>query len=88
LTTERGGIFTPEEAADFYRASLLDVAELSFQALAQLNQAAQANPHIDDPDRYDFVVSCSPEEDQKILETIFNENGPWLQPILYIQRSW
>ncbi len=84
LTTEKGGIFTPEEAADFYRASLLDVAELSFQALAQLNQIAQANPNGGDPDRYDFVVSCSPEADQKILTNMFNENGPWLQPILYI----
>lgn len=84
LTTVRGGIFTPEEAADFYRATLLDVAELGFRALAELNQAAQASANGDVPDRYDFVVSCSPEADQAILEALFTENGPWPAPMLFI----
>lgn len=84
LTVARGGIFTPEEAADFYRASLLDVAELGFQALAELNQVARAGANGDTPDRYDFVVSCSPEADQAILEALFAENGPWPAPMLFI----
>ena len=84
LTQERGGILTPEEAADFYRASLLDVAEIGFQALQELNQAAQASANGGVPDRYDFVVSCSPEADQAILKDLFAENGPWPAPIMFI----
>jgi len=84
LTEARGGILTPEEAADFYRASLLDVAELGFQALAELNQAAASTANGDEPDRYDFVVSCSPQADQELLEAFFAENGPWPAPISFI----
>jgi glycosyltransferase A (GT-A) superfamily protein (DUF2064 family) len=84
LTSARGGIFTPEEAADFYRATLLDVTELGFLALAELNRAAQASANGDTPDRYDFVVSCSPAADQPVLEALFAENGPWPAPILFI----
>ncbi|WP_303720131.1 hypothetical protein [Malonomonas rubra] len=35
LTTEHGGIFTPEEAAELYRAVMLDTAEVGFRALEQ-----------------------------------------------------
>lgn len=84
LTKDRGGIFTPEEAADFYRATLLDVTEIGFQALAELNQAARENTNGNDQDSYDFVVSCSPVSDQAILEDLFAENGPWPAPMLII----
>jgi len=84
LTEARGGILSPEEAVDFYRASLLDVAELSFQALAELNEAAISNANGNAPDRYDFIVSSSPHSDQQILETLFSENGPWPAPITFI----
>jgi hypothetical protein len=84
LTQSRGGIFTPEEAASFYRASLLDVAELGFLALTELNQAARSSVNGNTPDQYDFVVSCSPESDRGILEALFAENGLWPAPILFI----
>jgi glycosyltransferase A (GT-A) superfamily protein (DUF2064 family) len=84
LTRTRGGIFSPEEAADFYRAMLLDVAEIGFRALAELNQAEQAGADGGSPDRYDFVVSCSPETDHPRLEALFAENGPWPAPIRFI----
>jgi len=84
LTEARGGIFTPEKAADFYCATLLDVAEIGFRALAELNQAAQASANGSSPDQYDFVVSCSPEADQPRLEALFAENGPWPAPIQFI----
>ncbi len=84
LTTARGGIFTPEQAAEFYRATLLDVAELAFLALAELNQAAQGAADGSAPDQYDFVVSCSPEADRARMEQLFAENGPWPAPISYI----
>jgi len=82
LTQARGGILTPAEAADFYRASLLDVAEIGFQALAELNEQASSNGQS--PDWYDFVVSCSPETDQPVLEELFAQNGPWPAPITFI----
>jgi uncharacterized protein len=84
LTEARGGIFTPEQAADFYRASLLDVAELAFQALGELNGSTQAAANGSGPDQYDFMVSCSPEADRSRLEAMFAENGPWPAPIHYI----
>ena len=84
LTETRGGILSSEEAVDFYRASLLDVTELSFLALAELNEAAHSSANGHAPDRYDFIVSCSPQSDQQILETLFSENGPWPAPITFI----
>lgn len=79
LTTVRGGIFTPQEAADFYRASLLDVVELAFQALTELNASREP-----EPDQYDFVVSCPLESDQVDLQELFAQNGPWPAPIYFI----
>jgi len=84
LTQARGGIFTPEQAADFYCASLLDVAEMAFQALGELNQAAQTDANGSGPDQYDFVVSCSPESDLPRLEALFAENGPWPAAIQFV----
>ena len=84
LTEARGGILTPEEAADFYRATMLDVAEIGFEALVQLNRLAQeANGH-GEPDTYDFVVCSSPEEERPRLQKILDEAGPWPLPIHYI----
>jgi hypothetical protein len=84
LTEGRGGILTPEEAADFYRASLLDVAELGFKALAELKQAAQTGVNGNEPEKYDFIVSCPTQADQTILEALFSENKPWPAPIRFI----
>lgn len=83
LTIARGGLFTPEEAADFYRASLLDVAAIGFKALAELHHAAQADTN-GNLDRYDFVVSCPSQADRAILETLFAENAPWPAEIQFI----
>lgn len=84
LTEARGGLLTPEEAALFYRSSLLDVAELGFRALSELNEAAKSSSNGNAPDQYDFVVSCSPESERKNLEILFDEDGPWPQPIIFI----
>lgn len=84
LTEARGGILTPEEAADFYRATLLDVAELSFQGLTELNEAAHSNANGNAPDQYDFVVSYPPQSDQFRLEALFDQMGSWPAPITFI----
>jgi len=83
LTKARGGIFTDQEAADFYQAMLLDVADIGFRALAELN-----NGNVSDgkePERYDFFVSYSPEGDRAIMEQLFQDNGSWPAPIQFIQ---
>ncbi len=83
LTEARGGILTEAQAAEFYRACLLDVAEIGFRGLAQLTeQAGQGNGTA--PDRYDFVVCCSLASEQPMLEKVFEEAGPWPAPITFI----
>lgn len=82
LTEARGGIFTPEEAADLYQAMLLDVTEIGFRALAELNGGDGANGN--EPECYDFFISCSPESDRPALEKILHESGPWPAPIGFI----
>jgi uncharacterized protein len=84
LTVARGGIFTPEEAADLYQAMLLDVADIGFQALGELNELARSNANGSAPDQYHFVVSCSPEAGRKQLEELFAQAGPWPAPITFI----
>ncbi len=70
LTKEHGGIFTPEEAADLYRAVMLDTAEVGFRALEMLQkEVTNNNGH----DVYDFIVCATPEEDHSRLKEIFEE---------------
>jgi glycosyltransferase A (GT-A) superfamily protein (DUF2064 family) len=83
LTEARGGILTEAQATEFYKAALLDVAEIGFRALTQLaEQAGQGNGTA--PDHYDFVVCCSPASEQPMLEKVFEEAGPWPGPIAFI----
>lgn len=82
LTTARGGIFTPQEAADFYQSSLLDVVECGFKALKELNSSAKDDSQ--ENDQYDFVLSSPSKEDQEKLESLFSESGEWPQSIHFI----
>lgn len=83
LTEARGGILTPQEAADFYTACLLDVADIGFKALQELNSLAKTD-NGDQPELYDFIVSCSPPSDLSLLEALFAESGPWPGGIKFI----
>ena len=82
LTEARGGILTETAAAEFYKASLLDVAEIGFRALTQLAEQAQSSGK--EPDRYDFVVCCSPASEQPMLEGLFKEAGIKTEAITFI----
>ncbi len=77
LTSARGGFLTPEEATDLYSAVMLDVAEIGYAALEQLNRASK-----DKGDTYDFVVCSTPASGIDRLRRIFEESFPW--PIQYI----
>ena len=83
LLKEKGGILTPKEAADFYQATMLDVAEVGFRALAQCSEPVKTEEG-NEPDSYDFVVSCSPESESPLMQSIFAEGGPWPAPIHFI----
>lgn len=83
LLKEKGGILTPKEAADFYQATMLDVAEVGFRALAQCSEPVKSEEE-NEPDSYDFVVSCSPESESPLMQSIFAEGGPWPAPIHFI----
>jgi uncharacterized protein len=83
LTTARGGFLTPQEAADFYRACLLDVTDIAFHALQQCCQ----NSGVDGKgpaESYDFIVSSSPAAEQASLRKLFDEEGPWPASIRFI----
>lgn len=85
LTVENGGIFTPEEAADFYRHCLLDVAEIGYAALAELSQtAAEASANGDVPDSYEVFVSTSPESGLESLKAALDAGGPWPSEMHFI----
>lgn len=81
LTEERGGILTPEEAAELYRAVMLDTAEVGFRALQQLNHQRDGHRGTN---RYDFFVCATPQEDHPRLKQIFDAEGPWSVPIQFI----
>ncbi|MEL7567228.1 MAG: DUF2064 domain-containing protein [Dehalobacterium sp.] len=82
LTEERGGIFTPEEAADFYQAMLLDVADIGCQALSRLNRELSSDD--ENINEYDFVISCPSENDQKKLTELIIQEDAKLLPKLFI----
>lgn len=74
LTEEKGGIFTPEEAADLYQAMLLDVATIAGQAIRTLKQAGD--------DEYHLVISSPSPADQEALTNLFAREG--IKPDLFI----
>lgn len=87
LTKERGGIFTPEQAADFYHRSLFDVTELAMQCITQLREenrlAREADPET--PERiYDFYISTTPEENVERMRKLFEDAGEWPVEINYM----
>ncbi|MGV8084272.1 MAG: DUF2064 domain-containing protein [Coriobacteriia bacterium] len=86
LTQEFGGIFTPEEAADFYKHCLLDVTEIAFDAIAELSEASKKEAEAKgcEPDAWDVVISTSPESNLPHLQKLFEEYGPWPSEIKFI----
>lgn len=82
LTTEAGGIFTPEEAAELYRALMLDTAEVGFKALQDLQKRQAADQTSDVT--FDFYVCATPAEDHPRLKTIFSDIDQGTVPLHFI----
>lgn len=87
LTFEHGGIFTPEQAAEFFRRSLYDVTEMAMQAVIELqreNDELVANDPNATKITYDFFVSTTPAEAVELMKKTFDEIGPWPMEIHYL----
>jgi uncharacterized protein len=87
LTEARGGSLTEVEAAEFFRCSVLDVAEvgmLALEDLAIMNEAERQNDPEAHERRYDFFISTISEEGIGMLKEIFDEDGPWSHKITYL----
>lgn len=69
LLTENGGGFTPQEAADIYKAMVLDTATVGCRALETCrSQGFDAD--------FDFYISSSPEGEMKRVKAMFSEEIP------------
>jgi len=79
LTQKYGGPLTEQEAAYLYQAMMLDVATVAFQALEMCRQTA-----TNGTERYDFVISCTPESEKPKLQAIFQAEFPNVDDIRYI----
>ncbi|MDR2493281.1 MAG: DUF2064 domain-containing protein [Coriobacteriales bacterium] len=90
LTKERGGNLTPEQAAEFFRCSFLDVADLVMAVLEELDEANRIEQEDDAsvPVRsYDFYVSTTPASSVALFEEVFKSDGGWdglAHPVRYL----
>lgn len=87
LTTEFGGPFSPEMAAEFFRRSMFDVTDLCMYALYQLEQENIAEREADpdaDEHVYDFFVSTCPEENVRLMRETFESIGQWPREFHYL----
>jgi glycosyltransferase A (GT-A) superfamily protein (DUF2064 family) len=83
LTTARGGILTPEEAAALYQATLLDVADTAHAALE--NCRRDATPADGQPTTaFDFVISAANGSDRDRLQALFSGRETQVRPDRYI----
>ncbi len=87
LTVDRGGIFTEEEAAEFFKRSIFDVTEMCFKAMWEMEAEAEAAKQ-EDPDApdhiYDFIISTTPAENLDLMKKTYEDAGEWPRPIKYI----
>lgn len=87
LTTAHGGFLTEEQAAEFFRRSLYDVAEASMHALIELQRANDALVEVDptaDKVTYDFFISTTPADSVQLMKDTFDAIGPWPMDIHYL----
>ena len=87
MTQEYGGIFTQEQAAEFFRRCLFDVCEMSIYALMELqaeNDAAVAADPNADKITYDFVLSTTPASSVELMKQEFEAVGPWPMEVKFL----
>ena len=80
MTTEYGGFFTMQQAAQFYKNCFYDVCTMGMQALQELqaaNDELVANDPSADKITYDFFCSTTPAESLEQVKELFDRVGPW-----------
>lgn len=87
LTVERGGSFSQEQAAQFFKRSLWDVTELAMWCMDDLeamNRAEiEANPGA--PVRkYDLFISTTPAKNVELMKETIEEVPGWPREIHYM----
>ena len=87
LTTERGGLFTPEQAAQLFKRCLWDITELAcwcMDDLEDLNkQEIAMNPGA--PERsYDLFISTTPADSIELMRDTIYEVGEWPRDIIFM----
>ena len=90
LCPENGGPFTHEQAAAFFKASILDEADLAMLAIDLLEAENQAEREQDPkaPHRtYDLFVSTTPASDLPLTRSVFEDEGEWDCPIEFLTDS-
>jgi len=88
LSTIKDGWYTPEIAASLYKCMLLDLLEITCDALADLEakQAAERRPG-DLEDIYDIFISTTPAENIAVMEQVLADAGPWSREFTVISDS-
>jgi uncharacterized protein len=81
LTVNYGGALTDQEAADFYRSTMLDVLNAASQAL---KSCRRMNIKSELKTIYDFIISSSSNEDKNKLQLIFNDELTGVNDISYV----
>ncbi|MDR0346818.1 MAG: DUF2064 domain-containing protein [Coriobacteriales bacterium] len=87
LTKEKGGPFSREEAAEIFRRSMFDVAELCCLALHELemeNILERSTDSTADELTYSFFISTTPAENVDAMRQTFEEIGQWPREFTYI----
>jgi glycosyltransferase A (GT-A) superfamily protein (DUF2064 family) len=87
LTQEKGGPFTQEEAAEIFRRSMFDVAELACLALHELEVENATKRAVDpsaDEHKYAFFISTTPAPNVEVMRRTFEEIGQWPREFSYI----
>jgi glycosyltransferase A (GT-A) superfamily protein (DUF2064 family) len=87
LTREKGGPFSAEEAAEIFRRSMFDVAELCCLALHGLeeeDEAARAADPAADGHEYRLFISTTPAQNVEVIRAAFEEIGEWPREFAYI----
>lgn len=87
LTEARGGSLTEAEAAEFFKRSILDVAEVGMLALEDLEEI-NVLQRMDNPalpiKEYDFFISTISSSAVAMLKNVFEEDGVWSRPITFL----
>ena len=87
MTSEYGGFFDEQQAAQFYKCCFYDVCEMAMQALGELqaeNDALVASDPTATKITYDFFCSTTPADSLPQMQELFGKGGFWPMEVHFI----